>query len=224
MTIRATFSEHDTEPVRGLPSVLPSGEYVLWAGSALVALPRPARLSRQTAGDLFRCDRRRPGTLPAEFRQLDPRVFARMFRPGGDVDRVPRDHHGNRATVGKRHDVHHHHTTRGDPTRRCPLEHRQPALQSHRVGADPEPRRWFGRYHPDHRTSATRVLSLAVAARSPRSHHSSAACAALSRRSATRRRDSRSGYADHMPGTTLGEFHHGSQDATATGTALGVSA
>lgn len=33
MTIRATFSEHDDEPVRGLPSALPSGEYVLWQGA-----------------------------------------------------------------------------------------------------------------------------------------------------------------------------------------------
>ncbi len=33
MSIRATFSEHDDEPVRGLPSALPSGEYVLWQGA-----------------------------------------------------------------------------------------------------------------------------------------------------------------------------------------------
>ncbi|MBM4215648.1 MAG: PH domain-containing protein [Gammaproteobacteria bacterium] len=33
MAIRATFSEHDDEPVRGLPSALPSGEYVLWQGA-----------------------------------------------------------------------------------------------------------------------------------------------------------------------------------------------
>ena len=33
MTIRATFSEHDSEPVRGLPSALPSGEYILWQGA-----------------------------------------------------------------------------------------------------------------------------------------------------------------------------------------------
>jgi hypothetical protein len=33
MAIRATFSEHDNEPVRGLPSALPSGEYVLWQGA-----------------------------------------------------------------------------------------------------------------------------------------------------------------------------------------------
>lgn len=33
MTNRVTFSEHDNEPVRGLPSALPSGEYVLWQGA-----------------------------------------------------------------------------------------------------------------------------------------------------------------------------------------------
>ena len=33
MGTRATFSEHDGEPVRGLPSALPSGEYILWQGA-----------------------------------------------------------------------------------------------------------------------------------------------------------------------------------------------
>lgn len=33
MTVRATFSEHDNEPVRGLPSALPAGEYILWQGA-----------------------------------------------------------------------------------------------------------------------------------------------------------------------------------------------
>ena len=33
MTIRATFSEHDSEPVRGLPALLPAGERVLWQGA-----------------------------------------------------------------------------------------------------------------------------------------------------------------------------------------------
>lgn len=33
MTIRATFSEHDSEPVRGLPALLPPGERVLWQGA-----------------------------------------------------------------------------------------------------------------------------------------------------------------------------------------------
>ena len=30
---RATFSEHDTEPVLGLPAPLPPGETLLWQGS-----------------------------------------------------------------------------------------------------------------------------------------------------------------------------------------------
>ena len=33
MTVRASFSEHDNEPVRGLPSALPAGEYILWQGA-----------------------------------------------------------------------------------------------------------------------------------------------------------------------------------------------
>lgn len=33
MTTRAVFSEHDSEPVRGLPAVLPEGERVLWQGA-----------------------------------------------------------------------------------------------------------------------------------------------------------------------------------------------
>jgi len=33
MTIRASFSEHDSEPVRGLPAALPAGEYILWQGA-----------------------------------------------------------------------------------------------------------------------------------------------------------------------------------------------
>ena len=33
MTVRATFSEHDSEPVRGLPALLPPGERVLWQGA-----------------------------------------------------------------------------------------------------------------------------------------------------------------------------------------------
>ena len=34
MTVtRATFSEHDAEPVRGLPAPLPPGEALLWQGS-----------------------------------------------------------------------------------------------------------------------------------------------------------------------------------------------
>ncbi len=33
MTVRATFSEHDSEPVRGLPALLPHGERVLWQGA-----------------------------------------------------------------------------------------------------------------------------------------------------------------------------------------------
>lgn len=32
-SIRASFSEHDNEPVRGLPSALPAGEYILWQGA-----------------------------------------------------------------------------------------------------------------------------------------------------------------------------------------------
>lgn len=33
MVTRATFSEHDSEPVRGLPAMLPPGERVLWQGA-----------------------------------------------------------------------------------------------------------------------------------------------------------------------------------------------
>jgi len=33
MTVRASFSEHDNEPVRGLPAALPAGEYILWQGA-----------------------------------------------------------------------------------------------------------------------------------------------------------------------------------------------
>ncbi|NDE02345.1 MAG: PH domain-containing protein [Gammaproteobacteria bacterium] len=33
MATRAVFSEHDSEPVRGLPAVLPEGERVLWQGA-----------------------------------------------------------------------------------------------------------------------------------------------------------------------------------------------
>lgn len=33
MATRVTFSEYDSEPVRGLPAVLPPGEHVLWQGS-----------------------------------------------------------------------------------------------------------------------------------------------------------------------------------------------
>lgn len=33
MVTRATFSEHDSEPVHGLPAALPPGEKVLWQGS-----------------------------------------------------------------------------------------------------------------------------------------------------------------------------------------------
>lgn len=33
MAIRASFSEHDSEPVRGLPAALPAGEYILWQGA-----------------------------------------------------------------------------------------------------------------------------------------------------------------------------------------------
>lgn len=33
MATRVTFSEYDSEPVRGLPAMLPPGEHVLWQGS-----------------------------------------------------------------------------------------------------------------------------------------------------------------------------------------------
>ena len=33
MNTRATYSEHDSEPVRGLPAALPPGEKVLWQGA-----------------------------------------------------------------------------------------------------------------------------------------------------------------------------------------------
>jgi hypothetical protein len=33
MSTRAVFSEHDSEPVHGLPGVLPAGEHVVWQGA-----------------------------------------------------------------------------------------------------------------------------------------------------------------------------------------------
>lgn len=224
MTIRATFSEHDSEPVRGLPSALPSGEYVLWQGApswrslalhayrvkllsvyfALIVLARGIYLlsTGSTLAESLR------GCLgPAVMSLVCLAILAGIARLAVRATMytittrrvVIRQGVALSSTINLPFKAIEaaQILTRGDGTGDIALTI-DPAQRVSYLWLWPHVRPGrITRPQPSLRCLADPQRAGEVLGRA---------------------------YADHMPGTTLGAPHHGSQDASATGSALGASA
>lgn len=224
MTIRATFSEHDTEPVRGLPSVLPSGEYVLWQGApswrslalhayrvkllaiyfAVIVVARGLYLLSSGSSIL---ESLRGCFGPAVMSIVCLAIITGIARLSASATMY---------TITTRRVV----IRQGvalSSTVNLPFKAIESAQILNRADGSGDITLTI------ERAQRVSYLWLWPHVRPGRITRPQPALRCLADPQRAGEILGRA-YADHMPGTTLGEFHHGSQDATATGTALGVSA